>query len=310
MPHLKQNISTTFAATTGGRPRNWMWLAIGVVLVIVTGVAALTFAAPKSRSAADSQTGAGAQIGGDLHTVFFDAGKLYVGGHDAVVTSTDGGQHLRPIASLAGADAMGWAASGSSLLVGGHPGLFRSVDEGTTFTKVAAPVSDVHSLGGEGTVIYLGSPQAGLFASLDGGHTWELRNARHGQSFMGTILVDPKNPSHAFAPDMATGLMRTVDGGRTWRPTGGPVGAMAVAWNPADHRQLVVIGMTGAATSSNDGATWQPFSVPAGTSAVTFGSRSTLLAGVLRDQRAVIYASRDQGKTWSEADKSAPPIDG
>ncbi|GAB3489591.1 hypothetical protein GCM10027572_11960 [Flexivirga lutea] len=153
--HLQQAIPTTSPAATNRWTRGWLWLAIGVVLVIVTGVAALTFAAPKSRSAADSQT-TGAQIGGDLHTVFFDAGKRYVGGHDAVVTSTDGGQHLRPIASLAGADAMGWAALGSSLLVGGHAGLFRSVDQGTTFTKVTAPVSDVHALGGAGAMLYLG----------------------------------------------------------------------------------------------------------------------------------------------------------
>ncbi|NNG40745.1 hypothetical protein HJ588_15885 [Flexivirga sp. ID2601S] len=303
MPHLKRTIPTTYAATTGGRTRSWMWLAIGVVLVIVTGVAALTFAAPRSRSATDSQ--AGAQIGGDLHTVFFNAGTLYVGGHDAVVTSTDSGQHLRPITSLTGADAMGWAASGSSLLVGGHPGLFRSVDQGTTFTKVTAPVSDVHALGGAGTMLYLGSPQAGLLASEDGGRTWDLRTARQGQDFMGTILVDPKNPSRALAPDMATGLMRTVDGGRTWYPAGGPVGALAAAWNPADTRQLVVVGMTGAAASRNGGATWQPLSVPAGTSAVTFGPGGTVLAGVLRDQRAVIYASKDQGKSWSGTAKSA-----
>lgn len=59
------------------------------------------------------------------------------------------------------------------------------------------------------------TPQVGLLDSTDGGQTWQVRSAQAGRSFMGTILVDPKDPNRLIGVDMAVGLTARADGGRT-----------------------------------------------------------------------------------------------
>ncbi|MBN9620566.1 MAG: hypothetical protein J0H43_12690, partial [Actinobacteria bacterium] len=147
---------------------------------------------------------------------------------------------------------------------------------------------------------YLASPQAGLLASTDSGNSWQVRNSQAGRSFMGTILVDPTNPSRLIAPDMSAGLSVSSDGGRSWTPLGGPAGAMAAAWNPVDTRQILAVGMDGGSLSADGGATWRPITVPPATSAVTFDPTGrTLYAGALNGQQARLYRSTDNGATWT-----------
>ncbi len=288
-------------ARRAARRRQWArWGGIcAAVLLIVAGIAYVA-----TRGTNDDPGGsAGAPVvGGDLHSVAVIGDAVYVGGHEAVAVSHDGGRQWQRVASLDGADAMGWAVTPDTVLVGGHPGLYRSTDHGQTFRKVggAAAIDDVHALGAAAGTVYLGSPKAGFLASTDGGNTWQVRNAQAGRSFMGTILVDPKDPNRLIAPDMSTGLVTSSDGGRTFKPLGGPGGAMAAAWNPTDTKQLIAVGVRGGARSSDGGATWQPIQLPAGTSAVSFDAAgTTVYAGVLDGRRARIYRSGDGGTTWS-----------
>lgn len=291
------------AATTQGsarrRARIQRIAAAVAVLAVVMGV--IVFANRGTGSASHS-TAASPAVGGDLHTLFVLGDALYVGGHDAVAVSRDSGRIFTSVSSLAGADAMGWASRGNTVLVGGHPGLYRSTDRGVTFTRLTGPgaVGDVHALGGTGNTLYLASPEAGLLASLDGGVSWQVRNAQAGRSFMGTILIDPANPARLIAPDMSAGLTTSSDGGRTWTALGGPAGAIAVAWNPADTRQMLAVGMDGGAVSSDGGATWRPVTLPGGTSAVSYGSTGRIFyAGALNGQQARTFRSTDNGHTWA-----------
>ena len=275
------------------------WTAAAVAVIIA--IMGVVFATRGTNSPTGSTTAAPA-IGGDLHTVFMRGKALYVGGHDAVAVSHDAGRTFNTVPSLDGADAMGWASSGNTVLAGGHPGLYRSTDAGATFTRVtgAAAVPDVHAVGGTGNTLYLASPSAGLLASGDGGTSWQVRNAQAGRSFMGTILIDPADPTRLIAPDMSAGLATSSDGGRTWSALGGPEGAMAAAWNPTNTRQIIAVGMDGGALSSDGGATWQPVTLPAGTSAVSYDTTGrTLYAGALDGQRAHTYRSTDNARTWT-----------
>lgn len=75
---------------------------------------------------------------------------------------------------------------------------------------------------------------------------------------------------------------------------------MAVAWNPTDTRQLLAVGMGGAARSDDGGANWRRADVPTGTPAVAYdASGRTVYAGVLEGQRARVFASSDGGVTWA-----------
>lgn len=246
-------------------------------------------------------------VGGDLHSLVVDPAsptRLFVGGHEGVAASADGGRNWRQVEPLAGADAMGWAFTDQSVLVGGHPGLFVSNDGGRTFDQdnEGLPATDVHALGSGSGIIYAASPQLGVFASIDGGSSWEIRTDRVGHAFMGNILVDPRDPNHIVAPDMQAGAVESSDGGLTWNALGGSGGAMWVSWDPDDTERIVVSGMGQAALTEDAGQTWAPLPVPGGASVVEISPHDTktLYAGVLEGTEAVVWISEDGGSTWTQ----------
>ncbi len=281
--------------------RRWLrWGGLIAAVLLIAG-AVWYLVLRDGDTGGDTDSPAAPVVGGDLHTVAVIGDAVYVGGHEAVVVSRDGGRTWRRVPSLDGADAMGWATSGGTVLVGGHPGLYRSTDHARTFRMRtgAAAVDDVHGIGAGGTTVYAASPKSGLLVSTDGGTHWTVRNAQAGRSFMGSILVDPDDPQRLIAPDMSAGLSISRDGGRTWKALGGPEGVMAVAWNPAHRDQLVVVGMSGGARSGDGGHTWTDLDTPAGVSAVAFDSTATVLyTAALDGDQARLYRSRDNGATW------------
>jgi len=289
--------SVTARTATAKSARRW-WPIAAAAALVVGGI----YVATQSGGAGGSDAGA-PFVGGDLHTVTAFDGRLYVGGHDGVAVSSDEGQSWKAVSSLEGADAMGWAQTSSGLLVGGHPGLYSSTDNGATFTKTTgdAQIGDVHALGAVGDTVYAASPQAGLLASSDGGATWASRNDAVGQTFMGTILVDPSDPEHLIAPDMQNGAVTSSDGGRTWTVLGGPGGTMSVAWDTSDTQRLIAVGMDGGALSRDGGDTWTELPLPDRTSAATFSEDgTTLYAAALDGDAARVSSSTDDGLTWSE----------
>jgi photosystem II stability/assembly factor-like uncharacterized protein len=245
-------------------------------------------------------------VGGDLHSLVVDPSdpdKLYIGSHQGVSVSSDGGQTWTVEETLDGADAMGWAFTEDAILVGGHPGISVSTDGGTTFEQRNAglPSTDVHALGAGKDVIYAGFAGIGTFASTDGGRSWEMRSEEIGDAFMGRILVDPANDDHVVAPDMEGGAVESTDGGRTWTALSGVPGAMWVSWDERDTDHIIVTGMGSAAETTDRGASWQPFSIPEGASIVEFSPHDpeVLYAAVLQAPEALVYVSKDGGSTWN-----------
>lgn len=240
-------------------------------------------------------------VGDHLHTMSVLGHRFFMTGHESAGMSDDGGKTWSPMSSLNGADVMSWTTTSKTILAGGHFGLFKSTDKGTTFKKIKfyGSTSDVHAIGASGKYIYLGSPQVGLLMSTDTGATWKMRNAKVGQSFMGSMLVDPKNPKRIIAPDMSAGLTISSDGGLTWSSLGGPAGPMAVAWNSKNMKEIATIGMMSGGISSDGGKTWKELRLPSGAAAIDYSSDGKeLIAGVLVGNKAQIYTSINRGKTW------------
>lgn len=245
-------------------------------------------------------------VGDDLHSLVIDPSdpdKLYIGSHQGVSVSTDGGKTWEVVEALNGADAMGWAFTDDAILVGGHPGISVSTDGGATFVQRndGLPSTDAHALGASEDVIYAGLAGVGTAASTDGGQTWEVRSEEVGGGFMGRILVDPSDDAHLVAPDMGAGAVESTDGGRTWEVLGGIQGTMWVSWDPTDVGHLIVTGQGSAAQSADGGQTWEPLDIPAGASVVEFSpdDSQVLYAAVLEAPEATVFVSTDGGATWA-----------
>ena len=284
------------------REHTWLPWIIGVI-----AVGMLLFALRSGGTDAPAPGGSAADpvVGSDLHSLVVspdDPDTLYIGSHQGVSISTDGGKSWVVIESLTGADAMGWAFTDDAILVGGHPGLSVSTDGGKTFESrnEDLPSPDVHALGAGDNVIYAGIAGTGIYASTDGGVSWEARSEEFGGGFMGRIQVDPADDDHILAPDMGSGAVESIDGGRTWEPLGGVEGAMWVSWSTADTDHMIAATQGEAVLSTDGGANWEPLEVPEGASIVEFSPHdaAVLYAAALEAPEASVYVSEDGGDTW------------
>ena len=290
-------------------PRPWYQRYSWLPWVVGIGAVAIVMFALRSGGAdapAPGESVANPVVGDDLHSLVVDPtdpDTLYIGSHQGVSVSTDGGESWEVIESLNGADAMGWAFTDDAILVGGHPGISISTDRGETFEQRSdgLPSTDVHALGAGEKVIYAGLAGVGTYASTDGGATWEVRSEEFGGAFMGRIQVDPADDDHILAPDMSSGAVESTDGGRTWDALGGVQGAMWVSWDQNDTDRIVVTTQGSAAESVDGGKTWEAFEIPQGASIVEFSPHDPELffAAVLEAPEASVYVSKDGGDTWT-----------
>lgn len=285
------------------RRHSWLpWVAgIGALAIVVVAVRAGQPDSPAPGVAVEKPV-----VGGDLHSLVVgpdNRDRLFIGSHQGVSVSTDGGETWEVIESLNGADAMGWAFTDDLILVGGHPGISVSADGGKTFEQrnEGLPSTDVHALGAGEEVIYAGLAGVGTFASTDGGESWEPRSEGIGGAFMGRIQVDPTDDDHILAPDMQAGAVESTDGARTWDALGGVLGAMWVSWDQNDTDHIVVTAQGSAAESIDGGESWEAFEIPQGASIVEFSPHDPeiLYAAVLEAPEASVYVSEDGGDTWT-----------
>jgi hypothetical protein len=290
-------------------PQPWYrkhpWLPWAASLIVATAVV-IAFQSRGSEGPPPGVSVSNPVVGADLHSLVVDPNEpetLYIGSHQGVSISTDGGESWEVVESLNGADAMGWAFTEDLILVGGHPGLMASTDGGNTFEQrnEGLPSTDVHALGAGDDVIYAGLAGVGTFASTDDGRSWVQRSKEFGGQFMGRIHVDPADDDHLLAPDMAAGAVESNDGGRTWARRGGVPGAMWVSWDVDDTEHMIATGQGLATESVDGGENWKPLDIPEGASIVEFSPKNAdvVFAAVLEAPEASVYVSRDGGETWN-----------
>lgn len=300
-------------STSHGRGRPTI-AALGAVVVAV--LLAVGFIATRAVTGGDETTsdgagissGTGGQTGGDFHSIAVDPSnpeRIFVGGHQAVSESTDGGATWSDVPALRGADAMGWVFTTDSVYVSGHPGLTVSVDGAGSFElgNDGLPDTDLHALGGTDDVLYAAGPGVGVSVRTEPGGQWEQRTAQAGQSYFGRILVGPTEPERLIAADAASGVVASADGGRTWQTL--PSGLESASWlsrSGSDGQTIVASGGAGAALSSDGGATWEPLVVPPGASLVELSpdDPDTMYAGIHDGDRVRLSVTHDAGRTWSE----------
>lgn len=218
---------------------------------------------------------------------------------------------------------LGFAADG---------GIWRTDDGGTTWRRLFAPsvwVGAVQFLdarhgfaaGGYPSLMER-APSKVLYATEDGGATWQLRYANGkrgyhggGDPFARLHFVDTQRgwattgeckccPSGPCAGQVLT----TSDGGRSWRQSWNEVELSFVgarrAWAlPRCDNSCAVVWRT-----SDAGRSWQPLAAPGALSFAAVGAVGRTLSLVTWDGAA--FTSRDDGRTWSLAPPAAPRGEG
>jgi photosystem II stability/assembly factor-like uncharacterized protein len=196
----------------------------------------------------------------DVHSLAFDpadAQHLYFGHHTGLLESRDGGRSWQPT-GLSGADAMNVRpGAGPALQIAGHNVYMETADSGRTWTPVPNDL-----------------PGLDLHA----------------------FVVDPADPSHAWAYSVGFGLFESVDRGRHWaqrQPGDWPVLAVT---RTSGATTLLGLSANGLGTSVDGGQSWHPLTAPGGqiASLAAAPDGSVLLLGKTKG----LYRSVDAGVSW------------
>ena len=152
-----------------------------------------------------------------------------------------------------------------------------------------------------GVFIYAADDGGKVFASRDGGATWQGAQPAN-QADIGALAVSPLHPETAYllargyAGSRTATLYRTQDAGGHWQPLSGPDalardGAASLAAGPGS----LYLTTAGGVFASSDGQTWARLAAPVGRLIPDPQRAATLaLAGASR-----ISLSVDSGATWA-----------
>jgi photosystem II stability/assembly factor-like uncharacterized protein len=191
-------------------------------------------------------------------------------GNLGLLVSRDGGRTWRSVALAGEADFHALALSprnGGELYgwsVAGRAGLYRIATQTWATERLSARgLADVLALAAspdDGRVLLAGTA-SGFLVSRDRGSSWSrVDGVQRAAVTAVSYHVTDAARAYAYVDRAGSGLLRTVDGGRTWEPTGFFSGletpVVALAAGPGDH---VAVATSGAdvARSRDGGRTWQ-----------------------------------------------------
>jgi photosystem II stability/assembly factor-like uncharacterized protein len=206
--------------------------------------------------------------------------RLYAATGEAAARLDESGDGWRVTALLPGSGAQCIAANPTDADVAyaglRDGGVRRTADGGATWTDCGLPDPAVYSIAvsaADGTV-YAGTEPSRLFRSRDAGDTWEPLDAllelpsrptwsfppRPWTSHVRWIAPSPHDPALLLVGIELGGLMRSADGGATWRdhPGGAQRDVHSLTWHPTEPGRAYEAGGGGAASSVDGGLTWQP----------------------------------------------------
>jgi len=201
------------------------------------------------------------------------------------------------------------AMNGNGAMVAGSiggAGLFRSTDSGATWAAAnvglnAASAPAVAVAKSSPTTVY-GVAGGNVVKSSDHGATW---TAAMGQGIVypvvtSAVAVDPNDARVAYVG--AQGVLRTKDGGVTWKATNANFVASALALSSSTTAYAAVYntGIYKSVNVNGDQPAWTLVSTPAmvagmKTVVVAPSAAGTIYAG----GESGIWASTDSGETWS-----------
>jgi len=163
-------------------------------------------------------------------------------------------------------------------------------------------------------VIYVGTRDAGIYKSIDGGLSWQPKQNGLGRAVVYSLIIDKREPNILYAGTRLGGVYRTRDGGETWTalntgllPGWEVVGI--VVMDPNDAQHLYYTQSDQVYETHDGGENWEI--VHSGETCpnrivglvVSPKNGDTLVTSNLwinpGDCESGIYRSADGGKTWA-----------
>lgn len=158
---------------------------------------------------------------------------------------------------------------------------------------------------------YLEPAGSGVFKSTDAGLNWTTvattANTEEG-SVCSQILIDPINTDTVYIATGNNWILKTVDGGVTWKKIAVPIGSLSIAIDPVNTNNLYLSGFGSIYRSINNGETWTKAvtglptaSVGRITVAVAPSAPNTVYASIGNSSNRKtlgLWVSDDYGVTW------------
>jgi photosystem II stability/assembly factor-like uncharacterized protein len=155
-------------------------------------------------------------------------------------------------------------------------GVFETTDSGASWTSAGLDSKIIKSVAVSPDAIYAGTKPARVYASNDGGQTWNERENFNlipgrrlwwspaespGTAYVQSLAVSPTHPSVLLAGIEFGAVVRSLDGGETWSRhlKGSLRDCHTMKFHSADGSWAYEAGGTGggASVSKDGGATWQ-----------------------------------------------------
>ena len=195
-------------------------------------------------------------------------------------------------------------------------GLYKITGPGPAYTPLG--LSSAYGLAVDvqnaSTLYAISSDPAGgpsqVVKSANGGATFSALTFPSSSPF--TLALDPSNSQIVYAGTMDQGLLKSTDGGATWKPSNGSLqgeepGQLEVTniWVDPAHPDVVLANDGDLVRSADGGATWQVILSHTDILKVTFDSAVPGLIYVSTNQGAV-SVSTDDGQTFTSIKTPVP----
>ena len=149
--------------------------------------------------------------------------------------------------------------------------------------------------------IYIGSYGDGVFKSTNGGSSWTKINAGLTNTYINSIVIDPKNPQIIYA-GTDKGLFKSTNGGLSWSKTGLADALICSLYFDPINSQTIYAASESLFKSTNGGLDWIKLNSD-------FGFICALVINPMNNQ--IIYAvsygsvfkSADGGSNWVQINK-------
>ena len=189
---------------------------------------------------------------------------------------------------------------------------------------ISAIVIDPNDAG----VMYIGTQNAGIYKSIDGGVSWQPIHNGLGRAAVYTLIMDPRDSKILYAGTLLGGVYKTMDGGLTWQSMNAGIDIQGNEWvaiivmDAQNSQHLFFTHSMAIFETENGGLSWQKVKDGQGSCPHSFvglasdpSSSNILYAADLGGAygenpcQGGVYRSTDVGRTWTITSFISQPLE-